>query len=124
VPNDTLHEVRAAAHEIAEAALLRNVARDEVEAQHLLAARDLLAEAEPNLTRPLRARARRLDWDIGRDVGAAALESPADRFDALGPVSVRPSVDRADLGLLAQRAQTLAHLMGSGLASCHARGKT
>ena len=113
-PADALRELRTATHELEQAALLRYVATDTTEAHHLLAARDLLREAEPQLPGPLRERAQRLDDDIGRDAGAAAVDVTSPLADALGPVSVLPTLDRADLGALAQRAQRLARLAQTG----------
>lgn len=107
LPSTALHELRSAEHQIAEAELLRNVANDRTEAQHLLAARDLLAEAEPSLHGALRQRAQRLEFDIDRDAGAAAADISSPLPDALGPVSVLPTLDRADLGALSQRSLAL-----------------
>jgi hypothetical protein len=107
LPGDTLHELRRAEHQLAEADLLRNVANDRTEAQRLLAARDLLAEAEPSLHGALRRRAQRLEYDIDRDAGAAATDITSPLPDALGPVSVLPTLDRADLGTLSQRSLAL-----------------
>jgi hypothetical protein len=108
LPPDTLRELDAAAHQLERAALLRYVATDTTEAAHLLDARDHLRAAEPILRGPLRERVLRLDFDISRDAGAAAADLTVPPLDALGPVSVLPTLDRADLGTLAQRAEQIA----------------
>ncbi|MGE5339804.1 MAG: hypothetical protein ACM3PU_18415 [Gemmatimonadota bacterium] len=107
LPGDTLQELHAAEHQLQEAALLRNVASDDAEAQHLLTARDLLAEAEPSLHGGLRQRAQLLEYDIARDAGSAAVDVTSPVPDALGPVSVLPTLDRTDLGSLARRGKAL-----------------
>ncbi len=112
LPAATAQELRQAAHQLDEAALQRYVATDAAEAKHLLAARDLLREAEPVLRGALRERVQRIDFDIGQDAGAAAAGVDAPWLDALGPVSLRPTLDRADLGTLAQRANRLAAQAG------------
>lgn len=113
-PTDALRELHSAAHELEQAALLRSVATDATEAHHLLAARDLLREAEPTLHGPLRARAQRLDYDIGRAAGAAAIDVTSPLPDALGPVSVLPTLDRGELGALARRGLRLARQARTG----------
>ncbi len=107
LPPDTLRELDAAARELERAALLRYVATDTTEAAHLLDARDWLREAEPGLRGRLRERVLRLDFDIGRDAGAAAAELSVPPPDALSRVSVALMLDRADLGALAQRAEQI-----------------
>jgi hypothetical protein len=108
LPADTTRELHQAARELEQAALLRYVASDGTEARHLLAARDLLREAEGGLHGPVRENAMSLDWRIGRDLGASAVTGAADAApDALGPVSALPALDRGDLGVLAQWAQDL-----------------
>lgn len=107
LPPDTLRELDAAEHQLERAALLQYVATDTTEAAHLLDARDRLREAEPILRGRLHERVLRLDFDIGRDAGAAAAELSVPPPDALSRVSVAPLLDRADLGALAQRAERI-----------------
>jgi len=108
VPANAAEELRSAAQELAQAALLRNVATDDTEAQHLLAARDLLREAEPTLESPLREQAQRLEFDVGRDAGSAAdLAEPPGASGLVPPTALAP-LDRDGLGQLAQRGQSLA----------------
>jgi len=108
VPANVTDELRSAAQELAQAALLRNVATDHTEAQHLLAARDLLREAEPSLESPLREQARRLEFDIGRDAGLAAELAEPPGASRLAPPAALAPLDRDGLGQLAQRGQSLA----------------
>ncbi len=104
LPADTTDELSAASRQLDEAALLRNVATDRAEAQHLLAARDLLREAEPSLTYPMREQAQRLEFDIARDAGGDAVDTG---LSGLIPPPTGADLDRADLDGLAQRAQAL-----------------
>ncbi len=108
VPVNVAEELRSAAQELAQAALLRNVATDHSEAQHLLAARDLLREAEPSLESPLREQARRLEFDIGRDAGSAAEPADLPGAPRLAPPAALAPLDRDGLGQLAQRGKSLA----------------
>ncbi len=115
LPGETLRELHAAEHQLQEAALLRNVATDDTEAQHLLAAHDLLAEAEPSLHGKLRQRAQLLEYDIAHDAGSASVDVTSPLPDALGPISVLPTPDRADLVSLAKRSEALVQrAQGSG----------
>ena len=112
VPNDAVKELHAASQELSEAALLRNVANDRTEAQHLLAARDLLREAAPSLDGSLRRQAHRLEYDIGRDAGTAPSEAlPPDPW-AVQPLTAPAPLDRNDLGALARSARALAQQAG------------
>lgn len=104
---ETLSELQRAEHELASAALLRNVATDAAEVEHLAAARDLLRAADGGLPASLRTQARRLEFDIDAEIGDAAdtLEPRPDSFiDAPRPW---PLIDRSALGDLAQQAQAL-----------------
>jgi hypothetical protein len=107
VPADAARELRAASQQLEEAALLRNVANDRTEAQHLLAARDLLREAEPHLDWSHRLQAEMLEHEIGRDVLTADDTGLPPPF---APVqsSATARVDRVDLAELARRGDDLA----------------
>ena len=111
VPNDAVMELREASQELSEAALLRNVANDGTEAQHLLAARDLLREAEPSLDGSLRRQAQRLEFEIGRDAGTASDEALPDAW-AVQPLATPAPLDRNDLGALARSSRALAEQAG------------
>jgi hypothetical protein len=111
VPADPADELRAASVQLAQAALLRNVANDRTEAQHLLAARDLLREAEPSLAGPLRDQAQELEYEISRHAGAPADQARPPALSALAPLTALTPLDRNNLGELAQRGQALARLV-------------
>lgn len=104
---ESLDELQRAEHEVAEAALLRDVATDATEVEHLTAARDLLRAADGGLPEKLRTRARRLEFDIDAEIGDAAdMLRPRDDL-YLDSVRPWPLIDRSALGGLAQEAQQL-----------------
>jgi hypothetical protein len=112
-PADATDKLRAAAQQLEDAALLRNVATDRAEVQHLLAARDLLREAQPSLDGPLRAQAQVLEYEISRDAGAAGdKSSPAALLSPAPPAALAP-LDRSDLDELALRSQALVRQAGA-----------
>lgn len=103
----SLNELKGAAHQVAEAALLRDVATDATEVEHLTAARVLLRAADGGLPEALKARARRLEFDIDTEIGdAAAMLQPRNDL-YLDSVRPWPLIDRSALGDLAQEAQQL-----------------
>ena len=107
VPAEAAREMKAASQQLEEAALLRNVANDRTEAQHLLAARDLLREAEPYLDWSQRLQAKMLEHEIDRDVLAAGDTDLPPPF-APAQSSATARVDRVDLAELARRGDDLA----------------
>jgi hypothetical protein len=108
VPAEAIRDLRSASQQLEEAALLRNVASDKTEAQHLLAARDLLREAEPQLDWTQRLQATMLEHEIGRDI---LFADEADTMTLSLPIqpSTEARVERDDLSELAKRGADLAN---------------
>ena len=107
VPAEAIRELRAASKQLKAAALLGNVANDQTEAQHLLAARDLLREAEPYLDWSQCLQAKMLEHEIGRDVLMTDDTGLPPPF-APAQSSATARVGRVDLAELARRGDDLA----------------
>ena len=121
VPATAARELQAAAQQLEEAARLGSVANDPTEAGHLLAARDLLREAEPQLEWGQRLQAKMLEQDIGRDVVVSVDIGPPPPFLSL-PSSAATRVERDDLGELARRGRDLARQTDAPRAATPAPG--
>lgn len=107
VPAEAIRDLQTASQQLEQAALLRNVASDQTEAQHLLAARDMLRDAEPYLDWSQRLQAKMLEHEIGRDVRVADdADTPLPYLPI--PSNATARVERNDLSELARRGVDLA----------------